>query len=278
MAAREGGMSRLLQASVNWLPHGIRRHIHRVPGLAGFQRWLIARFGSGRAFIHRIQGGPASTLRFEVTLPADKAIWTGTFELEFARVLQSTVKAGDVCYDIGGYRGYMSGVMALAGAAKVLVFEPLVANQRALRKFCELNPGLPLEVLPLAVGDADGTARFKLMPDHSMGKLSTSSFQWGAAALEEQEVEVRRLDSLVAGGRIPPPNLLKIDVEGAEYQVLKGAAELLRKYRPRLCLEAHSAELEIKCRQNLEALGYSVKNLEPNIRGEEQPRHLLCLP
>ena len=68
-------MSNLLQVSVNLLPHAVRGHIHRIPGVAALQRWLIARFASNMPFIHVIHGGPASSLCFEVTLPLDKAIW-----------------------------------------------------------------------------------------------------------------------------------------------------------------------------------------------------------
>lgn len=271
-------MSNLLQASVNFLPHAVRRHIHRIPGVAALQRWLIARFASNTPFIHVIQGGPASSLRFEVTLPRDKAIWAGTVELEFASVLRSAVKKGEICYDIGGYRGYMAGVMALAGAAEVIVFEPLSANIVALEKFRALNPQLPVTLHNLAVGDEDGTARFKTMTDHSMGKLSTSTFQPSATAVTEQEIRVRRLDSLIAEALVPPPDILKIDVEGAEYQVLLGADDLLRKYRPRIYMEAHSTALELSCCAKLRELGYTVTILETPPFENEQPRHLICIP
>jgi FkbM family methyltransferase len=271
-------MSNLLQASVNLLPHAVRRHIHRIPGVAALQRWLIARFASNTPFIHVIHGGPASSLRFEVTLPLDKAIWAGTVELEFASVLRSAVKKGEICYDVGGYRGYMAGVMALAGAAEVIVFEPLSANIVALEKFRALNPQLPVTLHNLAVGDEDGTARFKTMTDHSMGKLSTSPFQPSATAVTEQEIRVRRLDSLIAEALIPPPDILKIDVEGAEYQVLLGADDLLRKYRPRIYMEAHSTALELSCCAKLRELGYTVTILETPPFENEQPRHLICIP
>jgi FkbM family methyltransferase len=271
-------MSNLLQASVNLLPHAVRRHIHRVPGLAALQRWLISRFASDRPFVHTIHGGPASSLRFEITLPRDKAIWAGTVELEFAHVLQSAVKKGEVCYDIGGYRGYMAGVMALAGAAQVIVFEPLTANIAALEKFRALNPGLPITLHNIAVGEEDGTARFKTMADHSMGKLSTSPFQPSATSVTEQEIRVRRLDSLIAGALIPPPDILKIDIEGAEYQALMGATELIKRYRPRIYLEAHSDALELSCGSRLRELGYAVSTLETPPFENEQPRHLICIP
>ena len=145
-------MKRLLRASVNFLPHGLRTWIKYLPGIAALQRGLVSHVISGEPFLHTVNAGPAKSLRFEVTLPLDKAIWAGTYEPEFAEAIARGVKHGDVCYDIGGYRGYITGVMALAEASKVFVFEPLPMNQKALRRLCELNPKLPIELLPVAVG------------------------------------------------------------------------------------------------------------------------------
>jgi hypothetical protein len=66
-------MKRLLQNSVNYLPAGFRPLVRRIPGLASLQRKLIDRFIANAPFVHVINAGPASGLRFEVTLPLDRA-------------------------------------------------------------------------------------------------------------------------------------------------------------------------------------------------------------
>jgi FkbM family methyltransferase len=228
--------------------------------------------------VHTINVGPAAGLRFEVSLPTDKSVWTGVFEREFTTTIVEHVRPGNVCYDIGGYRGYISGAMALAGATNVFTFEPLPANQRALRRLCELNPQLPVNIIAVALGSEDGTAVLKIMPDASMGKLSTSSFQSGVTAVSEISVTVRKIDSLLQTREIPPPNVVKIDVEGAEADVLTGAREMLRVSRPRIFLEAHGRELEKVCSEQLLLLGYTIRRLERHIPGEESARHLVCLP
>jgi FkbM family methyltransferase len=268
----------LLQASVNILPYRARYWIKRIPGVAASQRWMLQHFLEGLPFVHTVNAGPASGLRFEVTLPQDKAIWAGTYEHDFTRAIIEHVRPGDICYDIGGYRGYISGVMALGGALKVLVFEPLPANQQAVRRLCELNPHLPINLITVALGDADETAFLKIMPDSSMGKLGKSLFQEDATAVAEIPVTVRRIDSLVQSHEIPPPNLVKIDVEGAELDVLKWALEILRISRPVIFLEAHGAALERVCSQQLARLGYKIRRVGPHIRGEDWARHLVCLP
>jgi len=268
----------VLGEGVNYVPYSLRPWIKNVPGIAGLQRWLVARFLSDQAFVHTINVGPAAGLRFEVTLPLDKAVWTGVYEPEFTAAIVEHVKPGHICYDIGGYRGYISGAMALAGAAKVFAFEPLPDNQRALRRLCELNPQLPVNVIAVALGAEDGEALLKVMPDASMGKLANSSFQSEATALSEMSVTVRKIDSLLQTREIPPPDVVKIDVEGAEADVLTGAREMLRVSRPTMFLEAHGGVLEEACSQQLVQLGYKIRRLERQIPGAESARHLVCLP
>jgi FkbM family methyltransferase len=268
----------MLGEGVNYIPYPLRPWIKNVPGIAGLQRWLVARFLSDEPFVHTINVGPAAGLRFEVTLPLDKLVWAGVYEPEFTSAIVEHVKPGDVCYDIGGYRGYISGVMALAGASKVFVFEPLPANQMAVRRLCELNSQLPIDIIAVALGNIDGLAALKVMLDASMGKLANSSFQVEAPAITEMRVMVRRIDSLLQSREIPPPNVVKIDVEGAELDVLSGALDMLRVFRPTLFLEAHGGALEEACSQQLLRLGYKVRRLEDDIDGRESARHLVCLP
>lgn len=271
-------MKGILQASVNFVPYGFRRKIKHVPGLAALQRLLVNRFLSEDSFIHTINAGPATGLRFDVTLPLDKAFWSGTYEHDFVAALCDRVRPNNVCYDIGGYRGYVSGAMALSGASKVIVFEPLPTNQGALQRLCYLNPDLPIEVVPAAIGNINGSTRLKQMADTSMAKLADSSFQHELASLAELEVAIRRIDSLVEDRNIPPPDIVKIDVEGAELEVLKGATNVFETSRPLIFLEAHSAALEQDCSQKLMRLGYNVSRLDNDLVSTEQTRHLVCLP
>jgi len=271
-------MKAVLQKSVNLIPLRARHWIKHLPGIAAGQRWLVKRVLSGEPFVHVINAGPARGLRFEVTLPDDKAIWAGTFEPEFSRTLREAVRPGDVCYDVGGYRGYMSGVVALAGASRVIVFEPLPGNLVRLRRLRELNPELPLQVEEMAVGKTDGEVHFQVMPDQSMGKLAGSAFQPGRPAAREISVRLTRLDTCIFERGLPRPNLMKIDVEGAEADVLDGATRTLKEGRPRILIEAHSEMLSLQCREKLTALGYQIRQLEPPIADPLQPRHLMAEP
>jgi FkbM family methyltransferase len=269
-------MKALLRASVNVLPMWLRQSIKHIPGLAATQRWIVSNTLSGEPFVHTINAGPAAGLRFEVTLPEDKAIWAGTFEPEFSQALRDATRKGDVCYDIGGYRGYMSGVFALAGASRVIAFEPLPENIARLKRLLELNPQLPIQIEQTAIGSTDGETHFKIMSDQSMGKLAGSSFQAERDFERDVVVQIARLDTFVFERNLTPPHLIKIDVEGAEADVIEGACRTLSEFRPKILLEAHSEALAALCRQKLEELGYQLRELQEHPVSHEGTRHLMA--
>jgi FkbM family methyltransferase len=254
--------SSVLERSVNLIPWQARRWIKHVPVVARFQRLFFRKLLSGRSFLHTINAGPAKGLVYPITLPLDKAIWTGTYETEFAAAVSGSVNKGDICYDIGAYRGFFSGVFALSGAGRVIAFEPFPENCAQLQRLALNNPRLPFTFENIAVGGVDGIAEFVVMPDSSMGKLASSSFQSEVPGAALLKVPLRSLDSLILEGKYPAPRIMKIDVEGAEVEVLQGAKHTLQKSRPLLFIEAHSRRLAAECSNLLTDSGYRVGVLE----------------
>ncbi|MFM2293874.1 MAG: hypothetical protein RLZZ350_287 [Verrucomicrobiota bacterium] len=251
-------ISALLKKSVALVPWRWRGAIKKIPLVAGGQRWLLAQFLEGREFVHTVDAGPARGLKYPITLPDDKGIWTGTYEVGLATAIAAAVQPGDVCFDCGGWRGFFSGVMARQGAGKVFAFEPLPANVAQLRKMLGLNPELPITLIEAAVTEQPGELEFVIMPETSMGKLVTSSFQAEDQSGQKIRVRAVSLDALLATGEVQPPAVMKIDVEGAELMLLHGAKNLLATHRPKLFMEIHSRELARECRAFLEPLGYAI--------------------
>jgi FkbM family methyltransferase len=195
-------------------------------------------------------------------MPDDKGIWTGTYEVDFAARIAASVAPGTVAYDIGGWHGFFAGVMAGQGACRVHVFEPLPANAERIRFLVALNPDRAITLHSFAVGERDGEVDLMIMPDTSMAKLENSTFQPNASASERVRVRVRSIDSMVKAGEIEPPALMKIDVEGAELMVLRGARETIRRTQPLIFAEVHSSALLAECRVLLAAYGYRIESID----------------
>jgi FkbM family methyltransferase len=260
---RESGvLSQFLQRSVDLMPWWLRNSLRRIPIVAGLQRWFFAKFLSGREFVHRISAGPAKGLVYPVSLPQDKLLWAGTWESEFTSKLVPLIPPGAVCYDIGGHRGFLAGVMAMSGASEVHCFEPNPENAAQIGKVIELNPDRKMTLHQCAVGATDTTAEFVIMPQSSMGKLNDSSFQSDQKTGTRIKVDVRSLDSILARNGLKPPHIMKIDVEGAEVDVLQGASTLIQQYHPKMCIEFHSRALLDACIKILNAAGYRIELLE----------------
>lgn len=269
-------MANVIERSINLIPWRARHWIKHIPLIAGLQRWVFQRLLSGREFLHIINAGPAKGLVYPISLPLDKAIWTGAYEQTLAQVASTAVNAGDVCYDIGAYRGFFTGVFALAGAVQVIAFEPFAENCDQLRLLIASNPQLPISCENIAIGSEDGTAEFNVMADSSMGKLASSSFQSEVKTADILRVPLRRLDSFVAEGNYRPPQIIKIDVEGAEVDVLEGARQILQTSKPTLFIEAHSPTLAGACTEFLEGIGYCVEVFDQDRWTKLNPQSEVC--
>lgn len=255
-------MANVLRRMIRIVPFGIRDKIKRLPGVAPLQRKLVERFLNGKSFIHLVDAGPASGIYFHCRLPDDKGIWTGTYELSFAQALADKVRDGCVCYDIGGWHGFFSGVMSAQGARRVDVFEPLPENQEVIAEMIALNAERDIRLHAHALGSSESKMALSVMPGSSMAKLEISEFQPDATGVQTVTVDVKTIDGLVQSGELEPPDLIKIDVEGAEAHVLRGARQTLSTYHPDLFLEVHTAALVKECEQLLTQWGYAIYILD----------------
>jgi len=92
-------------------------------------------------------------------------------------------------------------------------------------------------------------------------------------------VPVIALDEEIAAGALPPPDVVKIDVEGAEIAVLEGMAGTLAEHRPAVICELHDTHREFA--EHMASAGYRVVNLEGSRPVEDQASpsaHALALP
>jgi FkbM family methyltransferase len=148
------------------------------------------------------------------------------FEKEDRALFRKLVRPGNIVYDIGANLGYHTALFgALAGpAGRVFAFEPQPGLLPNLRKTVN---GIPNAALwECALSDQDGEVTFHI-PEHGYHMLASL----GDPGVRSRPVvcQALRLDGLQASGKIAAPDFIKIDVEGAEPLVFRGARQILNK-------------------------------------------------
>jgi len=202
----------------------------------------------------------------------------GTLETSVQEALLRHLGEGDVFYDIGANLGFFSilGARMVGPTGRVYSFEPAPRAAAAVRRNAELNGFGHIEVLEMGISDRSAIGRLQLAQDQSWSKLT----DYGPHPLVEQviDVDLRPVDELVESGRVAPPNVVKIDAEGAEIEALRGMERTVREHQPTLICELHLTTppfLEL-----MRAWGYRAVNLEgpaPVEQAGDNP-HALALP
>jgi FkbM family methyltransferase len=201
-----------------------------------------------------IQRGVGEGLRFN---PGDSiaSYLLGKVEEPLQKLLQLWLKPGMTVYDVGANVGFVTVIAArLVGEkGRVFSFEPVSALANQAEHNADLNQFRQVVIYREALSNRDGDAVFQLAPDVMTGALVSRDLPERRSA-NALTVKVRRLDTLVGTDKLAEPNLIKIDVEGAEADVLDGGIEVLRRARPLLIIEVHSTNDAVADR--LTALDY----------------------
>jgi len=188
----------------------------------------------------------------------------GTTEPDVQAALDMLLRPGMTVYDIGANVGFhaLSAARRIGPDAKVICFEPLPENAKQIDYNAASNNFTNIQVITTALGSAEGEAAFWTSKQPTWGKLASVGKKPDKFA-KEVKVKIRRLDTLVDDLKLPPPVLIKMDVEGAEMDVLEGARHTLECYHPTLLIEAHGTNAAIE--NFLVAIGYRVGVLGKNV-------------
>lgn len=191
----------------------------------------------------------------------------------FDDFLNGTMK-GKVVFDVGGFVGCDSLLFSkfVENTGRVLTFEPNPWNRNRILRNLSMNADLSerIELFPYALGDSNTTTKMTLSWSIDNGHSSTSRLSNCHTVLRridlpdsfyDEDVEVMTLDSFVEENGVVP-DVIKIDIEGAEFLMLQGAVSTLKRYNPVLYIELHTQLVSMQCARFLSELGYSVVALD----------------
>ena len=182
-----------------------------------------------------IANGPAAGLRIDASGRLAGYV-LGTSDYPEQEWLVETLKPGDVFCDAGAAIGFFTllGARLVGPEGRVVSFEPLAESAAQLRKNVGLNQFAHVEVVEAALADEPGTAALYTEP----GRWFRSRLlPRGVTNAHTVTVDVTTLD--LAFARRRPPDVIKIDVEGLELEVLKGALSLINAAKPTILAEVH---------------------------------------
>jgi methyltransferase, FkbM family len=259
--AREEGYLSLAKKTLNYLSGSSRKFRQK----ARYELWKVS--GTHTVSVGGIQA------KFHVN---DKADYNAiTFfednEKEMVRDVLDEISKDNTVWDVGANFGLYTCLLQTVPSIDVVAFEPFPENRRRLEKNLELN-GLDCKVTDFALSNTDGEVEFGFASgaDGSLGgtRIATHNDE------EVVSVEMCRGDDL----NLPQPSVVKIDVEGAEHDVINGMSETLENCRLLYCEIHHADEgtgssiqdygstLE-ELMDTVESLGFTTEKIE----GKEEP-------
>ncbi len=187
----------------------------------------------------------------------------GTYEPEKTSAICKMVKRGDTVLDIGAHVGYFSILMSklVEDTGWIYSFEPRRINFTFLKRHIHINNCKNITVFEKAVGGYDGEALLETRTGTGTGKISNTG---------NIKVGITSIDSLYSRNPdLRRPTFMKIDVEGGEVEVLKGAAFTIHAHKPRIILATHNSELDEECNQWMKNEGYYSEEINQMVGDKE---------
>lgn len=198
-----------------------------------YQRWMGR--GSDRIVSRRLG---SFWLELDLREVIDSQLYyAGTFDPESIRVVRAMVHTGDTVVDVGANIGWFTLHLAeqVGSTGSVLAFEPAPRTVARLLQHVRRNNLRQVEVIPLALGEkAEGPRQMRIQSSYRLD---------GTDGSEEAEVAITTLDDYLQNHPVSSLRFIKIDTDGMEIAVLRGAEATLGRYRPSLLFEVGSDAL-----------------------------------
>jgi FkbM family methyltransferase len=231
-----------------------------------------------------IAKGIAAGIKFNSAKTNPDAV-LGTYELPLQQLLSNRLKPGDIFYDIGANVGFFTAVAAklVTSTGKVYSFEPVPENAAIVRHNVRQNNFSNVTIIEKAVSATTGEGKLWLARyagGHTLSDADLPPDLKGSLA-----VELVSIDRLIEQKEIDPPTVVKVDVEGAEFDVLQGMSQTISQFKPTIIYEVDDASKEslLEKRQKiddfLEKLGYTIALLDSSYSQTTwNVEHLIATP
>jgi FkbM family methyltransferase len=186
----------------------------------------------------------------------------GRYEPNEMYAMANLLRSGMCFIDVGANEGIFTllAAAAVGPTGTVHAFEPSPRERARLSSNLALNGLHNVRVHPIALGSSRRTASLSVSDQEHPGHNTLGGFGYRETShAYSVEVAVEALDDVVEREGLDRVDLIKIDVEGSETAVLRGAGDTLRKFRPVIIVEAQETSLR--------EMGSSVQELVDIIQG-----------
>jgi FkbM family methyltransferase len=188
--------------------------------------------------------------------------WSG-YEPETTPLFFELARDAEVVIDVGAYVGFYALLAALANSrSQVIAFEPMPDNAERVRRHLRLNRLDNVELVEAAVSAVDGSAElFHLAGDHPCSTSLVRGFMPSDPSVRASVVPTIALDSLLAERNVARVSLVKLDIETAEPDAVRGMRRTLERDHPPIICEVLSDEVGAQLAASLGPLGYRLYHL-----------------
>lgn len=192
--------------------------------------------------------------RIWVTGVGNHGCWLGTYEIDKQAITEKIATQRKVVWDVGANAGFYTVAFSrlVAPGGHVYSFEPLAENVSNLLRHIALNQAGNVSVIQGAIARHTGVIGFNVSGHDSTGAIDRSRTQY--------LVQAWSVDDFIAKHPESTPEVMKIDVEGAEVDLLEGSAKLLSGKGPQIILAIHSHDLWRRCFAILTSHGYTLES------------------
>jgi len=194
--------------------------------------------------------------------------WLGTYENSQTSIFAEKCKGKEVLWDLGAHAGYYTLLFkTVSHDSFVFAFEPIANNIRYFQKHQKLNNFNNIVLFENAVSNEEGVLKFA-RGNSVGGKLSEEG---------DMTVPVVKLSKLLEENEIEFPDVIKMDIEGAEYKVLQDLKPYLASIKkPIIFLSTHGKDVQEQCLKLMNTLNYKITPLDA--RNTQNTKEFLLEP